>query len=49
MTAKDLAATLGISASRVSDYIHNRSEPTLKIARALCKTLNITPAEMLGI
>lgn len=49
MTAKELAGQLGISASRVSDYIHNRSEPTLKIARGLCKTLNITPAEILGL
>ena len=49
MTAKELATKLGISASRISDYVHGRSEPTLKIARQLCQILNITPNEMLQI
>lgn len=49
MTAKELAARLGISASRVSDFIHNRSEPSLKIARGLCQNLQITPYEILGL
>jgi len=49
MTAKQLADQLGISASRISDYIHNRSEPTLRIARQLCQILKISPAEMLQI
>ncbi len=48
MTAKQLAAQIGISPSRISDYIHNRCEPTLRIAQQLCKILNISPAEMLG-
>ena len=48
MTAKQLADQIGISPSRISDYIHNRCEPTLRIARQLCKILNISPAEMLG-
>lgn len=48
MTSKQLAEKLGVSPSRISDYIHDRSEPTLKIARQLCKILNISPAEMLG-
>lgn len=47
MTSKQLADKIGISASRISDYIHGRSEPTLRIARQLCQTLNISPAEML--
>lgn len=47
MTSKQLAEKLGISPSRISDYIHNRSEPTLRIARQLCQILNIAPAEML--
>ncbi len=38
----------GISPSRISDYISERAEPTLKIARMLCLTLGITPAAMLG-
>jgi len=45
MSQKQLA---GISPSRVNDYISGRSEPTLKIARLLCRVLNIPPAAMLG-
>lgn len=49
MTQKQLAEKLGVSPSRVSDYISGRSEPTLRIARALCLTLGIAPAAMLGL
>lgn len=38
----------GISPFRISDYISERAEPTLKIARMLCLTLGVTPAAMLG-
>ena len=37
-----------VSTSRISDYISGRAEPTLKIARMLCTTLDISPAAMLG-
>lgn len=49
MSKKDFAKEIGVSASRVSDYLTGRSEPTLKIARLICKVLNIPPAVMLGI
>lgn len=49
MTQKQLAEELGISQSRVSDYISGRAEPTLRIARALCLTLDIAPAAILGL
>lgn len=49
MTQKQLAEKLGISPSRVSDYISGRAEPTLRIARAICRILGITPAAMLGM
>lgn len=49
MTQKQLASELGVSPSRVSDYISGRSEPTLRIARALCSILGIAPAAMLGL
>ena len=49
MTQKQLAGEIGISPSRINDYISGRSEPTLKIARLLCTKLNIQPAAMLGI
>lgn len=49
MTQKQLATELGVSPSRVNDYISGRAEPTLRIARAICLVLGITPAAMLGI
>lgn len=49
MTQKQLAQEIGISPSRVNDYISGRSEPTLKVARLLCQILNIQPAAMLGL
>ena len=49
MTQKQLASEIGVSPSRVNDYISGRSEPTLKIARLLCRVLNIHPAAMSGI
>ena len=47
MTQKQLASEIGVSPSRINDYVTGCSEPTLKIARLLCKVLNITPAAML--
>lgn len=49
MTQKQLAKEVGVSPSRISDYISGRAEPTLKIARALCLVLGIAPAAMLGL
>ena len=49
ISQKQLAKELGVSPSRVNDYINGRSEPTLRIARALCTVLGITPAAMLGL
>ena len=48
MSQKQLATEIGVSPSRISDYVSGRAEPTLKIARLLCVTLGITPAAMLG-
>ena len=49
MTQKQLAKELGVSPSRVNDYISGRAEPTLRIARAICLILGIAPAAMLGM
>ncbi len=49
MTQKQLAHEIGISPSRINDYISGRSEPTLRIARLLCRILNIQPSALLGI
>ena len=48
MSQKQLADEIGVSPSRISDYVSGRAEPTLKIARLLCMTLGITPSSMLG-
>lgn len=48
MTQRQLALEIGISPSRINDYISGRSEPTLKVARLLCRVLNISPEAMLG-
>ncbi|MDR2622581.1 MAG: helix-turn-helix domain-containing protein [Dysgonamonadaceae bacterium] len=49
MTQKQLAHEIGVSPSRVNDYIAGRSEPTLKNASLLCRVLDIPPAAMLGV
>ncbi|MBR6438453.1 MAG: helix-turn-helix transcriptional regulator [Bacteroidales bacterium] len=48
MSQKQLAQEIGVSPSRINDYVSGRAEPTLKIARLLCQVLGITPAEMMG-
>lgn len=45
MTGKELAQRLGISPSRISDYINNNSEPSLRVASQICSILNIKPLE----
>ena len=45
---KQLATEIGVSTSRISDYVSGRAEPTLKIARLLCTTLGISPVAMIG-
>ena len=49
MTQKDLASQVGVSPSRINDYVSGRSEPTLRIASRLCVALGIAPAAMLGL
>ena len=49
MTQKQLAYEIGLSPSRINDYISGRSEPTLKNAGLLCRILNIPAAAMLGL
>ena len=46
---KQLAEEIGVSPSRISDYVNGRAEPTLKIASSLCKVLDIQPSAMLGL
>ena len=49
ITQRELAKEIGVSPSRISDYVSGRAEPTLKVARLLCATLGIAPAILLGM
>lgn len=49
MTQKDLAKEIGVSPSRINDFISGRAEPSLKIAKRLCLSLGITASAMMGI
>ncbi|MBR1774937.1 MAG: helix-turn-helix transcriptional regulator [Bacteroidales bacterium] len=40
---------LGVSPSRVSEYLSGKSEPTLKIGREMSKKLNIDADVVLGV
>ncbi len=44
-----LAAMLGMNQSKISEIISGKSEPTLKQARKISQTLNISPAIVLGV
>ena len=49
LTQAKLAELIGVSASRVSEYLSGKSEPTLKIAREISSKLDIDPALILGV
>lgn len=44
-----LSELLGVSPSRVSDYLAGRCEPTLKVAREMSRKLNIDASIVLGV
>ncbi len=49
LTQKNLSEMLGVSPSRISDYMNGKCEPTLKIGREISRQLNISPAVVLGV
>jgi len=49
MTQKELASALGVSQSRISDFVSGRSEPSLRQAALICRILGIQPAAMLAV
>jgi len=49
MSQRALAKKIGVSPSRVCEYLSGKSEPTLKIARSISKELNIEPSIILGL
>ena len=48
ITQKQLAEMLGVSPSRISEYMNGKAEPTLKIALLLHQKLDIDPDFILG-
>lgn len=48
LNQKELAELLGVSASRITEYLSGK-EPTLKIARTICEKLNISAYVVLGV
>lgn len=49
MTQRELAKEIGVSPSRINDFITGRAEPSLKIAKRICVTLGINASAMLGL
>lgn len=49
MSQRTFAEKIGVSPSRVSEYLSGKSEPSLKIARSICQLLKIEPAIALGL
>lgn len=49
ITQKQLAMELGISTTRVNDFVSGKSEPSLRLAGSICRRLNIKPAAMLMV
>ena len=47
LTQKQLAIELGVSTTRVNDFVSGKSEPSLRIAGRICERSNIKPATML--
>lgn len=44
-----LAKKIGVSPSRVSDFISGKAEPTIQVGRRISTELNIDPAIVLGV
>ena len=49
MGLKALSALIGVSPSRLSDYVSGKCEPTLKVAREMSRKLNIDANIVLGV
>ena len=49
ISRKDISNILGVSISRISEYMTGRSEPTLPIARKICRELDIEASIVLGV
>ena len=47
ISQKELALKIGISPSRISEFVTGKAEPSLRIAGKLCEFLHISPSAML--
>jgi HTH-type transcriptional regulator/antitoxin HigA len=49
LSQKTLSEFLGIITSRISEYLNEKSEPTLKVAREISRKLDIEASIVLGV
>ncbi|MGB0999143.1 MAG: helix-turn-helix transcriptional regulator [Flavobacteriales bacterium] len=49
MNQKKLSELLGVSASRLSEYLNGKSEPSLRVARSISQVLDIEASIVLGL
>ena len=49
LNQKRLAELLGVSTSRISEYLNGKSEPPLKIAREINRKLGVEASIVLGV
>lgn len=49
ITQSNLAKLLGVSPSRISEYLTGKCEPTLKVGREISRKLNIDANIVLGV
>ena len=49
LNQKNVAALLDISAPRMSEIMHGKTEPSLSLARKMCIKMNISPQAILGL
>ncbi|MCR5548022.1 MAG: helix-turn-helix domain-containing protein [Bacteroidales bacterium] len=49
LSQKDLAERLGVSPSRVSEYLNGKKQPTLTVARKIHEVLHIDAGIILGV
>lgn len=47
MTGKELAHKIGVSPSRISDFINDKAEPSLRAVSIICRVLNINPVNII--
>lgn len=49
LTQAQLGKLIGVSASRISDYLSGKCEPTMKVGRAISTKLNVDASIVLGV